>query len=1038
MRLLNPIFFTVASFAGIFLPSVSGTQTPESQPASTVGSRHTSQPTSAPASSPTSKAASRPASEKNSGPTAAKADEKRFLSRTRRLTYTGLRSGEGYFSSDGRYVVFQSERDPENPFFQIFLLDFETGDTWQVSPGSGKTTCAFFRPGTDELLFSSTHLDPGVVEKQKAEIERRATGKKKRYSWDYDRAMDIFSIHRDGASIKRLTTTEGYDAEASYSPDGSKIVFASIRTAYPVSDLSAEDQKRLENDPAYFAEIYIMNADGTDQRRLTQWAGYDGGPFFSPDGQRIIWRHFDESGMLADIYTMRLDGTDRQRITDFGSMSWAPFFHPSGKYVIFATNKHGFENFELYLVDASGRKEPVRVTATDRFDGLPVFSPDGKKLLWTSDRSAQKRSDLYLAHWDHKAALAALEAAPPRAAATPPVKQDSLEPKDTEKTGAAIDKRPAVKLSEEITAADLKAVVAYLASDKLEGRKTGSDGAKLAAAYLASRLREAGLGPKGDDGDYLASFPFTAGLNIQEDATELKLVGGEEEKEVELHKGFRPLAFSSNGEVEGEVVFAGYGLKAPGDTAKGYDSYGDLDVADKIVLVLRYVPEEVEMKRRQELNLYAGLRYKAMVARERKAKALLVVTGPTSPNSGELAPLSFDTNLAGSGILAATIDLDTAKALFSESGKELEAIQKALDVEDPHADGTLSLPGVKVHLKVELERIRESDGNVVAFLPAYKNPDTAETVCIGAHYDHLGHGKIGNSLAHKGEEGEIHNGADDNASGTAAVLEIAAALAAEHRRHPESFRRNLLVAFWSGEEMGTLGSSYFAQHPLVPLESMAAYVNFDMVGRLKENHLILQGVGSSPAWTPLLEKRNIVAGFDLRLQEDPYLPTDATPFYLAKVPVLNFFTGSHEDYHRPTDDPELLNYLETERISKLASRIVLDLLRSEKRPEYAEVKSTKSQAGGRDTMRAYLGTIPDYAAEGAEGVPLSGVRSDGPADKAGVQGGDIVVELGGQKIVNIYDYTYALDAVRIGKPVKMVVLRKGERLTLEVTPEARK
>ncbi|HXJ74249.1 MAG TPA: peptidase M28, partial [Candidatus Dormibacteraeota bacterium] len=308
--------------------------------------------------------------------------EARFLSNTRQLIFEGKRSGEGYFAPDGRALIFQSEREPGNPFYQIYILDLESGDIHRVSPGLGKTTCGFFRPGSDQVLFASTHLDPDVRARQQAEIDLRASGKQRRYAWDYDERMDIFAARRDGSALTRLTTSPGYDAEGSYSPDGRLIVFCSLRDAYPTNQLSAEDRKRLETDPSWFGEIYLMNADGSQARRLTRTPGYDGGPFFSPDGQRILWRRFDEKGVNADVYTMKLDGSDVRRLTDFGAMSWAPYFHPSGRYLIFTANKLGFSNFELFLVDAAGEREPVRVTYTDGFDGLPVFSPDGGRLCW--------------------------------------------------------------------------------------------------------------------------------------------------------------------------------------------------------------------------------------------------------------------------------------------------------------------------------------------------------------------------------------------------------------------------------------------------------------------------------------------------------------------------------------------------------------------------------------------------------------------------------------------------------------------------------
>jgi Tol biopolymer transport system component len=213
--------------------------------------------------------------------------------------------------------------------------------------------------------------------------------------------------------MKRLTTARGYDAEGSYSPDGQWIVFSSMRDAYnhPLTD---KEQKKLAEDPSYFGEIYLMRADGSGQKRLTNVPGYDGGPYFTPDGKRIVWRRFDESGLIADVWTMNMDGSDQRQITTFGSMSWAPYMHPSGEYIIFASNKLGFENFELFMVDSQGTKEPVRVTYSDGFDGLPVPSPDGKMLAWTSSRAGGTAGQLFLAQWNHEKALDALKNAPPR------------------------------------------------------------------------------------------------------------------------------------------------------------------------------------------------------------------------------------------------------------------------------------------------------------------------------------------------------------------------------------------------------------------------------------------------------------------------------------------------------------------------------------------------------------------------------------------------------------------------------------------------
>jgi Tol biopolymer transport system component len=956
--------------------------------------------------------------------------EASFLKNPRQLTFEGKRSGEAYFSPDGARLIFQAEREPDNPFYQIFILSLETGDINRVTPGTGKTTCAFFHPKEDRVMFASTHLDPDAVAKQKQELQLRAEGKQKRYAWDYDETYDIFSSKPDGSDMVRLTKETGYDAEGNYSPDGQWVVFSSNRAAYPIEKLSKQDQDRATVDLSYFCDIYLMKADGTGVRQLTNVPGYDGGPFFSPDGKRILWRRFAEDGATADVYTMALDGSDVQRVTDFGAMSWAPYFHPTGDYIIFTSNILGFDNFELYIVDRDGRREPVRVTGTPGFDGLPVFSPDGKKLAWTSNRASNKQSQIFIAEWNDEAARAALEKGLSRTphSGVDQRSEGSAPLKRNQKTAH-------VSFSPEIRAEDMKNDVQFLASDDLEGRFTGSKGEQEAAEYVAKRFREAGLREMGEESGYYQSFPFTSGVKIvaKENAMVVKTADGERALKVE--EDFRPLSFSENTSVEGPVAFVGYGLRTPGTGADAYDSYGGFDVKDKIVLMLAYVPESASVERRMQLNMYSGMRYKAMIAREKGARAVMVVVGPTSPNPGTLMPLGFDQSLAGSGIPVVSVTGEVADLLFQAAGKNLRDIQSGLDAENPHAEGTFDLAGVTAHVATKVEREHGQGRNVLGYLPAANDAPETPVIVVGAHLDHLGRGQS-NSLARKGEEHDIHNGADDNASGTSTLMEIAQYLSHERSTHPESFPYGILFAAWSGEELGIIGSSHFVEHATLPKERMIAYINFDMVGRAKNNELMVQGAGSSDAWKPLVEKGNVAAGFSIKMDDDPYLPTDVTAFYPKGIPVLTFFTGSHEDYHRPTDDAQTLNYPDMERIAKFAATLVINLEKRGEKPAYVKVDRPKDQ-GTRANMRVSLGTIPDYSTGDLEGVKISGVRSGGPADQAGLQGGDVIVELAGKAIKNIYDYTYTMDALKIGEPVAIVVIRGGERVTLTVTPAAR-
>ena len=986
--------------------------------------------------------------------------EHQFIENPRQLILAGKRSGEGYFSKDGTKLVFQAEREASNPFFQIYSLDLTNGDMARVSPGTGKTTCSFYHPDGNKILFASTHHDPQALEKQKAELEMRATGKERRYSWDYDETMDIFSVLSEGSNPVQLTKSEGYDAEGSYSPDGQWIAFCSVRHAFPIDQLSPEHQKRYEIDPSYFGEIYLMRSDGSQVRRLTNHEGYDGGPFFSPDGKRIVWRRFDQEGVNADIMTMNLDGRDTRQITkDFG-MAWAPYYHPSNEYIIFTSNREGFSNFELYIVDRLGYREPVQVSFTDGFDGLPVFSPDGTKIVWTSNRYAAEpgskdKGHLFIAGWNHEEARLALRKSPIRQKtkpksvkqiaggrfpSTPPIEVEAVPGIAAERSTNQKIKEP--ELSPLITEKDLKKHVHYLASDALEGRMTGEKGSRLAAEYIAKSLKQMGIQSMTSLNGYYQPFDFTSGVEVNTAATSLswghesEIEGEKNNEDLELEIDFRPLAFSSNGDLSGELVFAGYGLKVPGEGADGYNSYAGLNVSNKVALVLRYVPEGVSSERRAVLNRYAALRYKAMIARELGAKGILIVSGPNSPNTGKLIPMRSDQSLGNSGILAASITADIADRWLDSTGQTLKKLQTGLDQENPHALGSLEIPKTKVQLSIQLNRLRKRDHNVIGILHP-PHPDTSEPpyIMVGAHYDHLGFGETGGFNV-KGEEKMIHNGADDNASGVATVLEIAGAIRQQMVRSPDSIKKGVIFSFWSGEELGLIGSTHFANQAPLALERIHAYLNFDMVGRLRENRLTLQGIGSSNDWKPLIEKGNIVSGFQLILQEDPYLPTDTTAFYPQGIPVLSFFTGSHEEYHRPGDDPNTLNWNGLLRITQFASSAVKNLIKNEpSNLSYAKVDPTQN-GGQRDTLRVYLGTIPDYTSE-IEGVKLTGVRAGGPADKAGLKAGDIITSLAKQPIKNIYDYTYALDAAKIGDPTEITILRDNVSIKKLIIPTAR-
>jgi hypothetical protein len=527
-------------------------------------------------------------------------------------------------------------------------------------------------------------------------------------------------------------------------------------------------------------------------------------------------------------------------------------------------------------------------------------------------------------------------------------------------------------------------------------------------------------------------FEFTAGSRDSGSRVGVTPAEGKAGSDREFSGAERVVALSFSDDarnVRGAAVFAGYGIVVPDSADFGYDSYAGLDVTDKVVVVLRYYPEDADQKTRAIFARYSGLRYKAMAARQRGASALVVVTGPRSPSAGRTVPMTFDTAIAGSGIPAVSVNGEVAAALFS-GARPLADAQKELDSGNPHVAGFPLAHTVTV--TAALVRETRTGRNVVAYLPATTPAPTLAKpwIAIGAHYDHLGRGEQGNSLALESEVGRPHLGADDNASGTAAVLAIGDALSRQPRR------RHLLLALWSGEEIGLIGSAAFAARLPELTGDLAAYINYDMVGRMQDNRLAAQATGTSAVWPSLLERANLIAGFNLTLQSDPYQPTDVATFNQAGVPSLSFTTGAHTDYHKPSDTADKINFADLDRVADLGAAIVGRLMTLDEPPLFTRVEQS-SQTASRTGLRVFTGTVPDYTAE-AKGLLLGGVVGGGPAEKAGLAKGDVIIEIAGRSITNIYDYTFALELLKIGEPAKVVYLRGGQRRETMLTPEARR
>ncbi len=930
-------------------------------------------------------------------------DPNGFLTGHKQFTFGGKRTGEGYFSADGTHFVFQSEREDSNPFYQIYLTDLDTGKTNRVSPGYGKTTCAWVHPSNKKVLFASTHGDPLAKKKMKAELDFRKSGKKKRYSWDYDDTYDIYAATSKGRIIKNLTNIKGYDAEGAYSPDGQWIVFASNRHAYK-QKLSAEDKKKLKQDSSLYLDIYIMKYDGSQVKRLTTALGYDGGPFFSPDGKKVVWRHFETNGHIAEIYTMNVDGSDKTQLTKLKTMSWAPFFHPSGDYVVFTTNKHGYKNFELYIVDAKGKKDPVRLSYMEDFDGLPVFTPDGQHLTWT--RRSQGMSQIFKTAWDDNKARKLLGLTPS------PIKT--------------------YELSHKIQEYDIKRTVTYLASAALNGRKAGSKEETIYSENIEELFKSYGLTP-GFKGSYSHKFNFSSGAEMGRNN---KLISSDKNLTLELSKNWTPLALSKSGTFANTpVAFAGYGLATPETNKfKAYNSYKDLDVKGKWVMVFRYVPEDVAPELRSHYNRYSMLQHKVMVARERGAKGLIVVSGPNSKVKNDIIKFNHNENTSELAIPVISVSDKIAQTWLNKIDRNLGKIQTKLD--NGKFVPAFNIDKLQVSASINIRHKKSSGRNTLAFL---KVPGAKNTIVIGAHGDHLGNGKVHSSLMNSTDTTSIHYGADDNASGVAAVIELAHHYSYLKKTGKLKLKQNILFAIWSAEEIGVLGSKAFLEDYKKTMKKtyplLSSYLNMDMIGRYNDA-LSIQGVSSSKRWPILLEsliQQN--NSLNVTLSDDPYVPTDGMPFYLFGVPSLTFFTGAHTDYHSPRDTADKLNYTKLSEITKFISQVT-DTIASTKKPvPFTKVKRVHSR--GRRGFRIYLGTIPDYASGKAKGLKLSGVIKGGPAEVAGLKTGDIIIELSGKKIENIHDYVYSLESLRPDKKTKVIVMRQGEKQELNITPKAK-
>lgn len=829
------------------------------------------------------------------------------------------------------------------------------------------------------------------------------------------------------AEAIRVSTGKGRTTCAYFTADGQRILYASTHKASaecpPPPDRSrgyvwalydsyeiysakpdGSDLRQLTDNEAYDAEatvcpadgsvlftstrdgdldLYRMKPDGTEVRRLTDTPGYDGGAFFSADCSKIVWRASRPR--------------EGEELEDYRSLLVQDLVRPS--------------KLEIWVANADGG-EARQITYLDAASFAPYFLPSGERVIFSSNYGDPRGREFDLWAVDVDGTDLERITFTPQFDGFPMVSPDGTrlvfasnrnqaEPGETnvfvaEWNGGAVG-------SHDSTPADrFLADAAWLADDAREGRGIGTTGLDESTRWLAARFAEIGLEPAGSDG-------FLQGLDVpvaieQKDGTKLLLDGrsvGEED--------FRPAAFSTSGMVTAEVVPVGYGLTAP---ELEIDDYEGVDVKGKIAVVRRFVPPLEDFEEENLERLYSDLRYKAWNAREHGAAGVLVVDFPETGDEGapedevpEEAPLP-------------SLRLDTGR----DAGLPVAFLTR-------EAGAVLFEGGHTAEMTIELSRETAPTHNVVGKISAGAAEPLGGAVVLGAHYDHLGYGGSGSLTP---DSKEPHNGADDNASGTAALLEAARVLTAQKDR----LARDVYLLAFSGEESGLLGSTQFTRHLTDGLEteSLVAMINMDMVGRLRNNTLQVLGTDSAEEWNSMVPEaceRSLLA---CKTGGDGYGPSDQTPFYAAGVPVLHLFTGTHEQYHKPSDDIETLNAAGGAQVAKLAADLVATLA---SRPDRLTLRQAPPPEP-RGDVRSYgasLGTIPDYAGpeDGRPGVLLAGTRPGGPAEAAGFQRGDLLVELAGHPVGDIYDFMFVLRKSKPGETVNAVVERGGEQVELEVT-----
>jgi hypothetical protein len=566
----------------------------------------------------------------------------------------------------------------------------------------------------------------------------------------------------------------------------------------------------------------------------------------------------------------------------------------------------------------------------------------------------------------------------------------------------------------EITKEEIYEHIKYLASDKLEGRYPGSTGGTLAMDYLSKEFQTYGLTPFGDS-SYIQPFNMTTDLKLGE-VNSLEIFMKDKSTQYKLENDWMPLSYSSSGKMSGYLMFVGYGITAPD---LNYDDYKGMLVEGKIVVIMTNSP--TSNSKDNKFSSYESIYKKIIRARDNKAAGVIVISDPTSDDN--MPKLVYSLASKSSGIPVIKIKREIIEKIFKDLKFDLKKVQD--NINKNLKPESFALTNYTANANVSLEQVKARTGNVIGYIegsdPVLKN----EVIVIGGHYDHLGWG--GENSLYEGKDKKIHYGADDNASGTTGVLEVAQKFAS----NKTASKRSILFMCFSGEEEGLIGSAYFVNSPIFSKLNIVSMINMDMIGRMENDKLVINGTGTSSDWVKNLDGINKNYNFTMSYIPDGFGPSDQSSFYAKNVPVLFFFTGLHKDYHRPSDTYDKINTTGEEKVARYVYDLVYEIANADKKPEFTKVAESNEKKQETGPVKVYVGTIPDFSSN-EEGYKISGVKEGSPAEKGGIMAGDLMIKFGTKEVKNIYDYTAALGDYKPGDEVEIIVKRNNETITCKV------